>query len=138
MKITYVDAGVLIAAARGKREAARAAMQILDDPERSFASSIFLKLEVLPKAVFNAQVAEAEFYEAFFEEVSHWAQPDAELLDDAFDEAVRTGLSAIDALHVACAASVGADELVTTEAKTRPLHRTTRVKVTGIAPVTAR
>ena len=66
MKLTFIDAGVLIAAARGTDEIARLAMQVLDDPDRNFASSLFIKLETLPKATFNRQEAERAFYEAFF------------------------------------------------------------------------
>ncbi|HEY6141146.1 MAG TPA: hypothetical protein VI670_25605 [Thermoanaerobaculia bacterium] len=43
MKLTFVDAGVLIAAARGGNIQAGRAMDILDDPERQFASSPFLR-----------------------------------------------------------------------------------------------
>jgi hypothetical protein len=38
MIITFVDAGVLIAAARGHANVSAKAMAILDDPNRSFAS----------------------------------------------------------------------------------------------------
>jgi len=34
-------------------------MEILDDPEREFAASVFLQLEVLPQAIFNKRVAES-------------------------------------------------------------------------------
>jgi hypothetical protein len=50
---TYLDAGVLISAARGKAPLATKALDILDDPNRQFVSSVFLKLEVLPKAVYH-------------------------------------------------------------------------------------
>ncbi|HXH39143.1 MAG TPA: hypothetical protein VNN08_10990 [Thermoanaerobaculia bacterium] len=46
MKLTFVDAGVLIAAARGGNIQAGRAMEISDDPEREFAASPFLLLEV--------------------------------------------------------------------------------------------
>jgi hypothetical protein len=59
VKRTFVDAGVLIAAARGGNVQAARAMEILDDPEREFAASVFLQLEVLPQAVFNKRVADA-------------------------------------------------------------------------------
>jgi predicted nucleic acid-binding protein len=36
MKLTYVDAAVLIAAARGGSEQAARALEILDDPERQY------------------------------------------------------------------------------------------------------
>jgi predicted nucleic acid-binding protein len=48
---TFIDAGVLIYAARSEGEIAEKALQILEDENREFASSIFLKLEVLPKAI---------------------------------------------------------------------------------------
>lgn len=67
VKLTFVDAGVLIAAARGGSIQARRAMDILDDPERQFASSPFLRLEVLPQALFNKRTAEAAFYEVLVE-----------------------------------------------------------------------
>jgi predicted nucleic acid-binding protein len=59
MRLTFVDAGVLIAAARGGSEQAARAMEILDDPDREFAASPFLRLEVLPQATFNKRTAEA-------------------------------------------------------------------------------
>ena len=73
MTLTFVDAGVLIAAARGGNIQAARAMEILDDPEREFAASPFLRLEVLPQALFNRRFAEAQFNEAYFATVSHWA-----------------------------------------------------------------
>lgn len=65
MKRTFIDTGVLIAAARGQNDVAAKAMAILDDPNREFASSIFVKLEVLSKAIYNQKMAEAAFYQAF-------------------------------------------------------------------------
>ncbi len=69
MRLTFVDAAVLIAAARGGNEQAARAMEILDDPEREFAASPFLRLEVLPQAIFNKREAEVASYEAFFQSV---------------------------------------------------------------------
>jgi hypothetical protein len=50
---TFIDSGVLIAAARGQGAISLRAVEILDDPNREFVSSPFLKLEVLPKAIYN-------------------------------------------------------------------------------------
>lgn len=72
MKRTYIDAGVLIAAVRGSGPIAQRALDILDDPDREFASSIFVKLEVLPKAIYHKSEVEAAFYQAFFDAVLHW------------------------------------------------------------------
>jgi hypothetical protein len=57
---TYIDSGVLIAAFRINGEVGQRAIQALDDPNREFASSIFVQLEVLPKAIYNQQPQEAQ------------------------------------------------------------------------------
>ena len=132
MKRTFIDTGVLIAAARGQNDVAARAMAILDDPNREFASSIFVKLEVLPKAIYNQKTAEAAFYQAFFDAVTHWAKAEESVIADAFQEACQLGLSAIDALHVAAALSVNAEELITTEKLSKPIHRVTKLKVISI------
>ncbi len=132
MKLTFVDAGVLIAAARGGNVQAARAMEIFDDPEREFAASPFLRLEVLPQALFNKRVAEAEFYEAFFAPVSHWATDLTAVVEIAMREASTNGVEAMDALHVAAAASAGASELITTERPSRSIHRARAVKVVTI------
>jgi len=137
-KLVFVDAGVLIAAARGTDEVAQRALGALDDPDAVFASSIFVKLEVLPKAVYHKKSDEARFYETYFDAVTTWVKPDVELLDSALDEAIHSGLSAIDAIHVVSAASVGAHELVTSEGPNRPIHRTKRVRVRSILPERSR
>lgn len=129
MKLTFVDAGVLIAAARGGNVQATRAMDILDDPDREFAASPFLRLEVLPRSIFNKRVAETEFYEAFFSTVTHWATDLEVITDIAMREASANGVEAMDALHVAAAASVGASELITTEKHSRSIHRARAVRV---------
>jgi len=48
------------------------------------------------------------------------------------DEARQYGLSAIDALHVAAAKRLTADELITTERATTPIHRVGGLVVTTI------
>ena len=134
MKLTFVDAGVLIAAARGGTIQSARAMEILDDPDREFAASLFLRLEVLPQAVFNKRVAEAAFYEAFFSTVTHWATDLQDVTETALREASTSGIEAMDALHIAAAASVGALELITTEKPSRSIHRARVVKVVTLHP----
>ena len=56
LRKTYVDSGVLIAAFRGQGDPTARAMQILDDPTREFVSSIYVKLETLPKAIYHNAV----------------------------------------------------------------------------------
>ena len=107
-------------------------MQILDDPNREFVASPFLKLEVLPKAVYNRQQAEVDFYEAFFAACTLWAESLNTIVAEAQQQANTLGLGAVDALHVAAAISVSADELVTTEKPSKPIHRVTGVRVISI------
>ncbi len=132
MKRTYIDSGVLIAAIRGIDPIAQQALAILDDPEREFVSSMYVKLEVLPKAVYHKQGIEQEFYTTFFDSVTIWADDWREILRTAYQEACETGINALDALHVASAASVNADELITTELSTKPIHRAKSVKVISL------
>ena len=132
MILTFVDAGVLIAAARGNNKLALKAMAILDDPDRQFVSSKFVQLEVLPKSVYHKNQAEVDFYEIFFNSVHTWVDISNQLLEDAYVQACEHGLSAIDALHMAAAIAVNVDELITTEKSGKPIHKPQKVKTTTI------
>jgi predicted nucleic acid-binding protein len=132
MKVTFIDAGVLIAAARGEGPIAARAMEILDDPTREFASSVFVRLEVLPKAIYHRNAEEAEFYQAFFDAVTHWADGLEQIIRTAEREASNLGLAVMDALHLAAALAVGAEEIVTTEDLNKPIHRATTLKVISL------
>lgn len=129
--LTFVDAGVLVAAARGTGIKALAAFSVLDDPAREFASSVFVRLEVLPKAVYNKRQAEENFYESFFAAVTRRADP-TDTLNGSLNVASTYGLSALDGLHVTAALGVRADELVTTEGATKPIHRAQGVKIVSV------
>ena len=102
-KRTFIDAGVLIAAARGDDVPSTIALKILDDQSREFASSPFIELEVLPKAVYNGKRDEVEFYEAFFDSVSFWEDDVAGIVEAGNTIARTFGLAAMDSLHVATA-----------------------------------
>jgi predicted nucleic acid-binding protein len=132
MKITYIDAGVLISATDGVGKIAEKALEILGDSQREFASSKFIKLEVSPKAVYNKQIEEAQFYEEFFSDVTHWASDLTHIVQEAHQIAAQYGLAAMDALHVAAALSVDAEEFVTTEKKTKPMFRVSGIKIISI------
>ncbi|MGH7488630.1 MAG: PIN domain-containing protein [bacterium] len=132
MKLTFIDAGVLIAAARGSLVSSPGALAILDDPDRTFASSFFVRLEVLPKALFHKRTDESDFYEEFFKSVDIWTPIETGLFEDALRVASDAGLSALDALHVAAALAVGADEFITSEKPGKPIHRVRGVTVRTI------
>ncbi|MBI5487580.1 MAG: type II toxin-antitoxin system VapC family toxin [Deltaproteobacteria bacterium] len=120
---TYVDAGVLIHAARGQPGLSARALAILGDPARVFVASPFVRLEVLPKPLFLRRQQEVEFYRTFFDAVAVWVDDVRPVVDDALRIAGEHGLAAMDALHVACARALCADELVTAERPTSPLCR---------------
>jgi predicted nucleic acid-binding protein len=132
LKISFIDSGVLIAAARGAPEKLAKARAVLADRESIFASSSYVCLEVLPKASFYGQEKEHLFYRKFFEAVRFWAPSDETLVQDALEVALQSGLSALDALHVASALAVGADELITSEKSSKPIHRVRGVVVRTI------
>ncbi len=132
--LIYLDACVLMAAAIGKPEIADRAFEIINDPDASFSSSIFVKLETIPKPIYNKRQLELEFYERFFAGVSVWAEPNAVLLELALKEGSESGLSAMDSLHVASAIATKSHELVTSEGQTKPIHRSKQVRVRTILP----
>ena len=53
---TFLDSGVLIAAYKGSPSIEAPASNILDDPNRVFLSSPFVRHEVSPKALYNRQL----------------------------------------------------------------------------------
>lgn len=130
--LTYPDSGVLITANQGIASNSAKALHILGDPNREFCSSIFLQLEILPKAVFHRQTLEEQFYTTFFASVSVWTDNDSTLIDDSFNLACKFGLAALDAIHVAAALKVKADEFVTTEKPTKPMFRVPNLKFVSL------
>ncbi|HAC62394.1 MAG TPA: nucleic acid-binding protein [Cyanothece sp. UBA12306] len=131
-KKTYIDSGVLISAFQGIQSVSIRANQILNDENREFASSVFVQLEVLPKATFNKQQDEAEFYETFFNAVIHWATDLEQIMQDAQKIACSYGLAAMDAIHVAAALQIQANQLITTEKSTKPIHRVRKIQIISI------
>jgi predicted nucleic acid-binding protein len=133
MQRTFIDSGVLIAAARANTESSMRALQVLTDPNREFASSLFIQLETQPKAIYHQQQLETEFYTAFFDEVLHWAVDLEQITQRAHHIAKTYGLAGMDALHIAAALSISADEFITTEKPTKPMYRVPEILVVSIA-----
>jgi predicted nucleic acid-binding protein len=132
MTRTFVDTGVLITAFRGKQPDASRALQVLDDPERSFASSVFVRPEALPLPRFHKRLPEVRFLEDFFDRVEHWPASDAEVIERAVQEAEKAGLAALDALHIAAALATGCDEIVTTQKRETNFRRSTIIRVRSL------
>lgn len=133
MKRTYVDSGVLIAAARGNGKLGEKALDVISDTEaREFVCSDYVKLEVIPKPTYFGRTAELAFYQSFFATVSIWLPFSVDHLEQALTEACVAGLHAIDAIHIVAAASSGCKEIVTSEKSTAAIHRTKLVTVLSI------
>jgi predicted nucleic acid-binding protein len=132
-KISYIDSGVLINAFRGDSSVSLQALLILDEPDRQFASSPFVQLETLPKSIYQRQIAEQDFYQTFFDNVKHWANDIVSIVPQAQIIAGKYGIAGMDALHIAAALSIGAEEFITTEKKTKPMFRVAELQMISIA-----
>lgn len=131
---TYVDSGVLIEAYRSVSPLAALALAILTDPNRTFVTSEFVRLEVRPKPAYFGRAKEVAFYDAYFKGATRTVSVTRALVRRAQQRAESFGLSAVDALHVAAAEIAGADELVTAERRTSPLARVSSIRVVSIRP----
>ena len=128
MRRTYLDTGVLIDAAAGKGARAEVALAVLKDPSRLFLSCPYLDLELLPQVIHNRNSEQQEFLEAYLNTAERIDDMNA-IFQVAFREASRSPVSGIDALHVAAARLLNADEIITTEKPGKAIHKNTLVPV---------
>lgn len=129
---TYIDTGVLITALRGTKESADLAISYLNDPLRDYITSDYVKVELLPKCRYHRNVDEEKFYLEFFEKSTIFVPSSDDLLALAIEIGGKTGVSGMDAIHVACAVVAQAQELITGEKITKPIHRTSGMTVTSV------
>jgi predicted nucleic acid-binding protein len=127
MRRTYLDSSVVIQAVQGVDDDKTGTL--LEDREREFVAASILKLELLPQPTFHKRKAELAFLEDFFARVVDWCQASEELVSAALAEARAVPLSAADAIHVAAAKRLKADELITAERPGKPLHKARGLKV---------
>ena len=125
---TFLDSGVLIAAFKGAPQLRESALQTLEDPGRLFLTSPFVRLEVLPKAIFNKQADEARFYERFFARAVVATDIKA-ILTLGEKAAANSGVGSMDSLHIAAAHLLKADVFITTERPNKSIYRSSLVKV---------
>jgi hypothetical protein len=131
---TFVDANILMAAFQGKDDLSQKALQILDDPERQFIASDYLKLEVIPKPKFYRRDEEVQFMEAFFESASLHVRSTPLITAQAIDLACRYDLHPLDALHAGTAIESKADEFITLEKRTKPICQIREIVVKSLNP----
>jgi hypothetical protein len=122
-QLTVLDSAVLINAAVGPNPARRMrALSIIADPNREFAATRFLKLEVLPIPTRYRKHKELSLYQRFFSNVTQWLDEEP-LIQPALDLACKYGLGAMDALHLIVAINLNA-EFISAERPTKPLYQT--------------
>jgi predicted nucleic acid-binding protein len=122
----------LIAAFRGESDIAFRALEVLDDSERQFVISDYLRLEVLPKPTFLGRHEEVLFMRTFLEEAAEDVPSSQEVTGRAVNLASPYDMTPIDALHVGAAVTAAVDELVTVEKATKPMCRVREIKVVSL------
>jgi predicted nucleic acid-binding protein len=127
---TFLDANILIAMTNlTDASVFRLIREVLKDERREFVANDFLRLEVLPKPTRNKRQASIDFCEKYFRNCAHYVETNRALLEAAYVEACRLGLSATDAIHIASAHIAQAQELITLEKPTKPMYKSKLVKV---------
>ena len=125
---TFLDSGVLIAANRGLPSLLATTIHWLDDPKRVFLSSPFVRHEVSPKAFYNKRQDEYRFYQSYFRRAT-FCDDLKSILSHADKESAKSGIGAMDSLHIAAAYLLHADEFITSEKPGKSIYRTSLVKV---------
>src|SRR5947208_864432 len=97
---TFLDSGVLIAAYKGSPWMEAPATVILDDANRVFLTSPFIRHELSPKALYNRQKDEYRFYEKYFEYAT-FCDDLQSILSLAGKESAKSGVGPMDSLHIA-------------------------------------
>lgn len=130
---TYCDACILIAASKYSDDKY---LKLLDDPNRELASSIFVKLETIPKPHFLGFNDQVIFLQTVFETVTIWPSEDdlGLITNNSLELAKKYDLNAVDALHVASAIHLGCHEMFSIEKDTKPMYKVTELKVTHLGP----
>lgn len=119
--LTYLDSGVLIAAAKGNEQWSQRAFQIIDDSSRTFVASPFLRLETSRMSHgFAEQVA---MYDDFLLMADIRFEDAGAAVTKAEEITAKYGVEGLDAMHVASALLVHAVEIITTEKLTKPMYR---------------
>ena len=133
--LTYIDANVLIAAFGAQSAISVAAIAVLRDPNRYLMVSDALWLETMPKAIFYRRQHEVDFYEGIFMLAHRRIAWSSLVMEKACEFAMRYGLAAMDAIHVASAIIGHAEELITGEKWSKPMLQVQELRVRSIQPI---
>jgi predicted nucleic acid-binding protein len=128
---TFLDSGVLLAGWR-RTPITDAAMSVIADDTREFYTAQLVKLETLPKAQYEKNRCEQDFYETHFAQAMHCEPLSEALGNQAADLAARYGLAGPDALQIAAAIRQGVSEFITSEKPGRPVFRVKEIRVISL------
>jgi predicted nucleic acid-binding protein len=119
---SYLDSSVIINVFSKDRRLAERSLAVIDDSSRQFVVGDYVKLETLPKMIYNRQDEQAIFARNLFQR-SEYVQSSGVIVAKAEKMAEQYGLACVDALHAASAIEGGADELLTFEKPGKPFFR---------------
>ncbi len=121
-KVTYLDSCVLIAAFQGNHELYEEAIRLLDEEDRKFVISDYVKLETYPKPFTHKRQNELEFMQCIYDNSTH-IETSPEVTKNAIELAGNYDLGPMDALHASIAMSGNVDEFITAEKPTKPFSK---------------
>ena len=130
--LTFLDAGVLLSAARNASPHRLKALALLADARRKFVTTDFVKLETTLKCDYHGYQQQLEFYEDFFANAAVFLADVAAIVAGAYRVGKQYGLNAMDALHISSALLAQADEFVTTERPNSPFQNVKGLKILSL------
>ena len=128
----FLDTGVLIAAFRGELEIREQALRVLSWRAFEFWYSPLLRLELILQPTHQRRKLELAFYEEYFQHANCYVDLN-KIFEAGSREATKHGIPVVDALHLGCASLAKCRFLLTTEAATKPMFKTTLLEVVSIA-----
>jgi predicted nucleic acid-binding protein len=130
----FLDADVLIAAFQGESLLRECAQAILSEPLFDFVYDPLLRMEVMIQPTYHRHTIEVAFYNTYFKNAMCFGQLN-QMFEIGSKDAMDNGIAVVDALHIASAHLSKCAALVTAEKPTKPMFRTSLVKVVSILGV---
>jgi hypothetical protein len=104
----------------------------MEDGSREFCTAQLVRLELLPKPAFFKQKLETEFYSTYFAQVKYEEPLSEALGNEALALASAHGVAAADALNLAAALRLGAEEFITSEKPGKPMFSVPKISVISL------
>lgn len=104
---------------------------MLSWPRFEFWYSPLLRLELILQPTHQRRKPELAFYEEYFHHANCYVDLN-KIFEAGSPEATKHGIPVVDALHLGCASLAKCHVLLTTEAATKPMFKTTLLEVVSI------